>query len=546
MVKALKTLGIVLLAVIVMFQTINVIYVYPQGDALEEEIEIRMDTYGGNINTAVIIRGEALLGMNVLEAYIPKSYFNETTDSIYVEGSNVDGEEVPLDFILTSNEEDYVLEIRLDPGVNSILISIFQPEEIKPEGGGRYIVKILSYLHLNAFVRVSDVLIRPPLDVSAVAEELPIGYSQIRVSPEGITPSQFEISRILSETTIKILNRTLVEEIPLTREPVSKTSLILADAWVNMILYPSFEGKILGEMNITLKNNDLITWSKDTEIQFIDLYKITEVQTELGIPVEYDFTGGVYKIMLPYDVRLGDKITFNIKFFIEENITLSESLFPQLNLDIELPPPTNIPVEKFVVIQNWDNMRFEIDYYTKNSEAIKIRGTLNLDIQSLLTQTGLSYILFTIFAVVIGFLIYKGANKILQEELPEEARKYLESFIKEMELMAQVIDLERRHLEGLIKDREYVKEKSRLQRNIKALKRSLSKSRSVIDNLADENDLLKELLEEIKEIEKTYEEINKLEDSRKRRAITLEHYKDMRKELITKFEVYAAKIRKRI
>jgi len=546
MIKAQRILGIILLAVILTFQIPHVIYVYPQGDALEEEIEIRMDTFGGNINTAIIIRGDALQSMDVLKGYIPKSYFNETTDSIYVEGSNAEGEEVPLDFILTSNEENYIIEISLVPGVNSILISIFQPEEIKPEGGGRYTANVLSYLHLNAFVRVSDVLIRPPLDVSAVTEELPVGYSQIRVSPEGVIPSQFEISRLVSETTIRILNRSLVEEIPLTREPASKTSLILADTWVNMVLYPSFEGKILGEMNITLKNNDLITWSKDTEIQFIDLYKITEVQTELGIPVEYDFTGRVYKIMLPYDLRPGDKITFNIKFYIEDNVTFTESLFPQLNVDIDLPPPTDIPVEKFIVIQNWDNMRFEINYYTKNSEAIKIKGILNLDIQSLLTQTGLSYILFMIFTIVVGFLIYKGANKILQEELPTEARKYLESFVKEMELMAQVIDLERRHLEGLIKDREYVKEKTRIQRSIKTLKRSLSKSRGIIDKLAEENKLLKEILEEIKEIEKAYEEINKLEDSRRRRAITLDQYKDMRRELITKFEIYAAKIRKRI
>ena len=545
MIKNLRVLTSVILIVMIIIPLIGVVNVYSQ-QQLEEEIEVRMDTYGGNVRTMVKIKGDTLTNMNILKAYIPKTFYNETTDYLYVEGADQNGDTFPLDFTLSSMGDNYVLEIRLKNGVNAVLVDIYQPEEITPVEPRRYTVKILSYLKLNANVRISDVLIRPPLDMSGIAEELPIGYSQVQVSPEGVSPSQFEISRVLSETDIRILNRTLIEEIPLTQATATKTSLILADSWVNMTLYPNFEGKLYGEMDIVLKNKDLITWPKDTEIQLRDEYKVVEAQTELGLPVDFEFTGRLYKIKIPYDVRPGDKITFNIKFSFEENVTLTNDIIPQLDINIKLPPPTNIPVDKFVIVQSWNNKKIEVNYYTAQSERIGITDRIALDIQSLLNQTGLSYILFTLFALTLGFVAYRGVTKILQEELPEEVKKYLESFVKEMELMGQVIDLERRHLEGKIKDKDYIKEKSRIQRKIKELRRSASKNRESLVRLAEESDALKELLEDIKEVEKAYDELNKLEDSRRRRAITLEQYKEMRKELITKFEMYSTRVKKRL
>ena len=546
MIKNLRVLTSIVLLAMIITPLIGIINVHSQQQFLEEEINIRIDTYGGNVRTLVKIKGEALTNMNTLKAYIPKSFYNESTDSVYVEGADQNDETFPLDFTLSSSGENYVLEIKLKNGVNAVLVDIYQPEEIIPVDQRRYSVKILSYLKLNANVRISDVLIRPPLDVSAIAEELPIGYSQVQVSPEGVSPSQYEVSRVLSETDIRILNRTLIENIPLTQATATKTSLILADSWVNITLYPNFEGKLYGEMNITLKNKDLITWPKDTEIQLKDIYKVTSAQTELGLPVDFEYTGRVYKLKLPYDVRPNDKVTLNIKFLIEENVTLTGDVIPQLNIDVKLPPPTNIPVDKFIVIQSWDGKRFEVEYYTAQSEQIGISGKLNLDIQSLLNQTGLSYILFTIFALTLGFVAYRGISKVLQEELPEEVKEYLESFVKEMELMGQVIDLERKHLEGKIKDKEYIKEKSKIQRKIKDLRRSSLKNRDSLVKLAEDSDVLKELLEEVEEVEKAYEELNKLEDSRRRRAISLEQYKEMRKELITKFEMYSTRVRKRL
>ncbi len=545
MIKNLRLWTTIILVLILLIPLIGTSYVYPQ-QQLEEEIEIRMDTYGGNVRTLVKIRGGALSNMDVLKAYIPKTFYDETTDTLYVEGANQDDETFPLDYTLSSDGDNYILEISLKNGVNAVLIDIYQPEEIVPVEPMRYKVKILSYLKLNANVRTSDVLIRPPLDTSAVAEELPIGYSQVQVSPEGVTPMQFEVSRVLTETDIRILNKTLIEEIPLTQATASRVGLIIADSWANITLYPNFEGKLYGEMYLTIKNRDLITWPRNTEIQIKGFYKIIEAQTELGLPVDFEFTGRVYKIKLPYDMRTGDKITFNIKFYIEENVTLTSDIIPQLDINVYLPPPTNIPVDKFTITQAWDNRKIEMEYYTTQSDKVKVSGRLYLDIQSLLNQTGLSYILFTLFILIVGFVAYRGATKILQEELPEEIKDYLESFIKEMELMSQVIDLERRHLEGKIKDKDYIKEKSRIQRKIKELRRASSKNRDSLIKLAEESDMLKELLDEIKEVEKAYNELNKLEDSRRRRAITLEQYKEMRKELITKFEMYSTKVKRRL
>jgi len=546
MIKNLRIITSIVIILIIVIPLIEIANVYSQQQFLEEEINIRMDTYGGNVRTSVNIMGEALTNMNVLKAYIPISFYNETTDTIIVRGVNQNDGAFPLEFTLSNTGENYVLEIELKNGVDTVIIDIYQPEEISPIGQGRYSVKILSYLKLNQEVRTTDVQIRPPLDISAIAEELPFGYSQVQVSPEGVTPSQYEISRTLSETDIRILNRTLIDEIPLTQAASGRTSLILADSWVNMTLYPNFDGKLYGEMNLTVKNKDLITWPKDTEIQLNDFYRVTNIQTELGLPIEYEYVGRVYKLKLPYDVRAGDKVIFNIKFLIEENVSLTSDFIPMLNIDVKLPPPTSIPIDRFIVIQSWNNKMIEVDYYMDQSEKIEISGKLNLDIQSLLNQTGISYILFIIFVLTVGLVAYKGLSKVLQEELPEEVKEYLEVFVKEMELMGQVIDLERRHLEGKIRDKWYIKEKSKIQRKIKELRRSSIKSRDTLIKLAEENATLKELLEDIKEVERTYEELNKLEDSRRRRAITLERYKEMRKELITKFEMYSTRVKKRL
>lgn len=545
MIKNLRLLASLIVIAIVLFPLITGVKVYSQ-QQLEEEIEIRMDTYGGNVKTLVKIRGDALTNMDILKAYIPKSFYNETTDFIQVEGVDQNDETVPLDFTLSDIDDNYLLQVRLEDGVKTVVVNIYQPEEIIPVEPRRYLVRILSYLKLNADVRMSDVVIRPPLDVSGVAEELPIGYSQAQVSPEGVTPAQFEISRVLSEADIRILNKTLIEEIPLRQATSTKTSLILADAWVNMTLYPSFEGKLHGEMNIKLENKDLITWPRDTEIQLREEYKVIEAKTELGLPVDIGFTGRLYKLKIPYDVRPGDKITFSITFSFEENVTLTSDIIPHLDINIKIPPPTDIPIDRFVIVKSWDNERIDVGYFTARSDRVEIRDRIPLDIPSILNQTGLSYILFTLFSLTIGLIGYRGITKLLEEEIPEDVKKYLDSFVKEIELMGQVINLERRHLEGKVRDKDYIKEKSRIQKKIKELRRSSSKYRETLVRLAKESKALNELLEDIKEVEKAYDELNKLEDSRRRRAITLEQYKEMRKEMITKFEIYSTKVKKRL
>ncbi len=541
----LKKESIISIFLIISLLLSPIISASAQQATLDEEIEVRVDTYGGNVNTLIKVSGEALKTLNKLVAYIPSEFINQSIDKITITGDK-GGTSAQLDFDIERKDDLLLIQIPLTDKYQKITIGIYQPERLDPLGDGKYILRILSFVKFNAVVETANIKIRPPLDVSASEPDLPTGFSQIQVSPEGVSPAQFEISRFFTETEIRLINNTKVEDIVLQQRNRNKVSLILADAMIYMKLYPDYTGKIKGNMNVTIQNKDNILWPKGTEIQFNKLYEFTSVKTELGVPVDTDFTGRVYKILIPYQMRPNDKVTFNIEFEISENVSLTEEILPKLRFNFTLAPPLDIPINEFEVVFTWNDQKITKKYYTVKDERINVSGELNMDVLSILNQSGASYILFIILMLALGIVVYSNFNKFIREELPEEVREYLEEFVEEMGLMDKAIDLERRHLEGRIKDKEYIRERSKIHRQIRDIRRKASKNRSMLEKMAADNPTLKEVLEEIKEVEKTWEELNKLEDSRRRRAVTLEEYKEARSQLITKFEIYSTKVKRRL
>ena len=514
---------------------------------LEEVINIHIDTKGGNVLTTVKISGDGLKISRELTAYLPKEDAKNVYDYVSVQYISESGERDGN--LEVSSDDKYILLHLVDipQDINEIDIKFFKLEGVVPTEPGKYNVYILSYLRLDKRVTSVDLTLRPPLDVRAVEDEMPIGYSQVQASPPGVTPEQYEVNRFLTETDIKLIEDTRVDILKLEQVSSERVSFILADVYLEMELDAGYQGYLEGNMTLKLINRDKITWPKDTEIYVDSEYEVLKVLTILGAPVDYEFTGKLYKLKLPYPVKPNETFGFNIFFTISDNVSYTGEIFPRLSFNITLKPPTEIPIDQFKVRLGWEKNEIIRDNYNLyGGDLIVISKTVNIDVSKALSESGLSLILISLFIFAVGALIYKNVNRILAEELPEEVRKYLDFFAKEIEVMREAIELEKDHLEGKIKDKDYIKRKASLNKQIKELRRKAREYREELDRMAEDNETLKELLGDIKEVEKLWNELNRLEERRRRRTISLEDYKQSREEVIMRFEIYSSKILRRL
>jgi len=107
------------------------------------------------------------------------------------------------------------------------VIEIYKPEAVAPDTRGRYTLEVLTYLETNLEITQQNFELRPGLDVKGVDEELPPGFSQVRSSPEGVTPEQYQISRILTETELLLMDETEIETFPLQQVSEERLSLLI-------------------------------------------------------------------------------------------------------------------------------------------------------------------------------------------------------------------------------------------------------------------------------------------------------------------------------
>jgi len=268
-------------------------------------------------------------------------------------------------------------------------------------------------------------------------------------------------------------------------------------------------------MNLTITNRDLVVWPSNTEIFLNKTYEIVDAKTQLGRPLEYEFTGRVYKIMTPYHIKPNETLSMTISFTINESIEVIPGLTPTIRYNISLPSPTTIPADVFRVVIPDTGYEETIEYYTDYEEDLRLEGEITISLTDIIEDYGLTYILSSIIIILL-------------QDLPEEVRTFLDQYIEEAKMMRKILELEREYSEGKIRDREFLRRRSQLNKEIREVRRRLSSLRNKVKKLAAENG----------------KKLNNLEESRRKKLIDQETYRKDREELITRFEILLNKLTK--
>ncbi len=508
-----------------------------QGD-VRQSIEASVESGGGNLYIKITLAGDGLKSVDKITANLPENYIGDN-DYLRVY-TQTDDEKSEVIFTYNNG----VLEVDTSQLGENLIIEIYKPEAVKPDTKGRYTVEVLTYLETNLETNQQDFEFRPGLDVKGVDEELPPGFSQVRSSPEGVTPEQYQISRILTETELLLMDETEIETFPLQQVSEERVSLLIADTAVEIKLDADPRGFIRGIMNLSITNRDLIVWPSNTEIFLNKTYDIVEVKTQLGRPLDYEFTGRVYKVSTPYHIKPNETLTMEISFTINESIEVIPGLTPTIKYNISLPNPTTIPADIFRVAIPDTGYEESVEYYTDYEEDIKVVGEITISLTDIIEDYGLTYILSSIIIIGIAAATYTRIRKILLQDLPEEVRRFIDQYLEEANLMKKILELEKEYSEGRLKDREFLKRRSQLNKEIRDVRRRLSNLRNRVKKLAAENDEIARIIRDVEELEETWKKLNDLEESRRKKLIDQETYRRDREELITRFEILLNKLTK--
>ncbi len=508
-----------------------------QGD-VRQSIEASVESGGGNLYIKITLAGDGLKSVDTITANLPEDYIGEN-DYLKVY-TRTDDERAEVEFTYSNG----VLEVDTAQLGENLIIEIYKPEAVKPDTKGRYTVEVLTYLETNLETNQQDFEFRPGLDVKGVDEELPPGFSQVRSSPEGVTPEQYQISRILTETELLLMDETEIETFPLQQVSEERVSLLIADTAVEITLDADPRGFLRGVMNLSITNRDLIVWPSNTEIFLNKTYDIVEVKTQLGRPLDYEFTGRVYKVLTPYHIKPNETLTMEISFTINESIEVIPGLTPTIKYNISLPNPTTIPADIFRVAIPDTGYEESVEYYTDYEEDIKVVGEITISLTDIIEDYGLTYILSSIIIIGIAAATYTRIRKILLQDLPEDVRRFIDQYLEEANLMKKILELEKEYSEGRLKDREFLRRRSQLNKEIRDVRRRLSSLRNRVKKLAAENDEIARVIRDVEELEETWKKLNDLEESRRKKLIDQETYRRDREELITRFEILLNKLTK--
>ncbi len=512
--------------------------IYSQGD-VRERIDASIESTGGNLYLKASFEGDGLKSVDVIEVKIPETFLDEKGFLRVYTGQGGDRKEI--EFQYTGD----ILRVDTDEINNILVVEIYIPEATIPESRGRYKVGVLSYIDLNIPISQVEFEFRPALDTKAVENLLPPGFTQVKSSPEGVTPEQYEVSRVLSETDILLLGDTEITDFIIEQISEERISLILADTEVYTLLDTDASGSIRGVMNITISNTDLITWPTDTEIFFNKTYRIQNMRTQLGKPVDFEFTGRVYKVQLPYALKPNETITFIIDFTFEEGINVSAGLTPFVKFTLTLPPPTTIPIDKMIVEFPEINFREELEYYTDFSTPLILEGEVQITLTDILEDYGISYILSLIIIVGTTMAAYTRIRKLLLKDLPENVLEFINEYKVKIELMKNILELEKRYSQGELTSREYSKERNKLERKMREFDRKLSTLKREVEKAAEENEEVKMFIKDLEDLDETWKKLRELDEKRRKKTISPDQYKTDREELLTRFEILINKVVKR-
>jgi len=305
-------------------------------------------------------------------------------------------------------------------------------------------------------------------------------------------------------------------------------------------------------MRIEAENTGHLPWKSDDYISLFkkDNYENIKAYTELNRELSLNTTRDEYRIKLPYQVSPGNKVVILLRFDVTNATLASGFLNEEVSYSLKVSNITEAIIDNLSIkVEKYDDkVIYEERYtnYTQFSKPISISGKTNIQPLDTITYYGLGYIIVFLIISGIAFTGYQIYSRSGLREIPEEAKKYFETFKKLTEEMSKFIELEDKRLEGKITERHYLKKRAEINKRITKLKKELEKGRKTMERLASEIGYLQEILEETKNIERNWSELQKLEDRFKRKLINPEDYREKRKEIITMFKTHLTRLESKL
>jgi len=506
-----------------------------------------IEEQGGSLKTLVkIIPSQKTTG---LVAYLPKDFLGENSIIIGILDNNRFTPDIKL-----ANE---TIEIKFDnldiDAEKQFTIEIYNPNIVNQTDKGIYICKFLSSIILDHPISSLTTQVKMPPNTKVVKP--PSGYSQIQVTPPGVKPELHRLEKTYSMEELEELRIPTLEIINMTSTRGRYASIKLLNMNLTIVYTIEPDSTIHSRIVIKTINTGKTTWSGNDYLKLfkgeggynlVDLKAHTELNRELKI----NSTKQDYRIQLPYDVKPGDKAVIILEYNIIGAANRSGLLGEEISYKIEFSNLTenvinllNITVLKPDGGKTYTNM---LHNYSQFSEPIIVKGETTVQPFELVIYSGAGYIIVALILAGISFTGYQLYIKSGLRELPEEARKYFDKFKGLTVEMNKLIDLEDKKISGKIREREYLKKRADINKRIGQIKKEIDTSRKMIEDMASENSYVKEVLDEIKEIEKYWSELKRIEEGFRRKRIKPDEYREKRRETITLFKTHLTRLESKL
>jgi len=536
---------IILYLLIPIFAYSSIQYVSAQNYSFKADIVNKIEEFGGNLLTTVVLRPSSPGNINILKIYIAKNFIsNDKFIRAYIDKT---------EYNITTNVHGDIFSIILKnikfEKNSEIRIIIYQPRYVTQDENGTYHVNILSGILTNYNITSMKIDINLPPDTKSIKP--PKGFTQYMITPRGATPEIYRLEKIFSTDELKTLTKPLYFALNLTSTRGREASIKIGYGNVNMRFMIEPDGKINCEMILTIFNKGSLLWSGRDHVVIFKNPLISDLRaySELGRELDVSETSSEYKISMPYPILPTDKAVIKIDFLVP-NSTRKAGLFGEKILyNIKISNLTEIPFN----VMNISVIKYGgavinnkiIRNYTEYSKPIIISGEAQLSPIDLVTYSGMGYIILILIFVGLISMGYEIYTKLGLREIPPEVRKYLDSFKEMLIQMDKIIELEEMRISGKISDRKYIKEKSKYTKEINRIRKEAIKGRRRIEDVAKENEYISGILTEIKEIEKKWNELLELEE-KYRRKISVEEYTQRRKEVIKEFKSHISRLERKL
>ena len=547
----MSTNKVILVSLIILYLLIPIFvynstqYVSAGNYSFKVNIVNKIEEFGGNLLTTIILKPSSTGNINILRIDIARDFIsNDTFIRTYIDKTPYNA---------TTNIHDDTFSIILKNikfGSNSeIKIIIYQTRYVTQDENGTYHVNILSGILSNYNITYMKVDINLPPNTKSIKP--PKGFTQYMTTPRGVTPEIYRLEKIYSTDELKTLTKPPYLTLNLTSTRGREASIKIGYGNVNMRFMIEPDGKINCEMILTIFNKGSLLWSgRDHVVIFKNpLIRDLRAYSELGRELDVSETSSEYKISMPYPILPTDKAVIKIDFSVP-NSTRKKGLFGEKILyNIKISNLTEIPFN----LMNISVIKYGgeivnnkiIKNYTEYSKPIILSGETQLSPVDLVTYSGMGYIILILIFVGLISMGYEIYTKLGLREIPPEVRKYLDSFKEILAQMDKIIELEEMRINGKISDRKYIKEKSKYTKEINRIRKETIKGRKKIEDVAKENDYISGILDEIKEIEKKWNELIELEEKYRRR-ISVEEYTQRRKDIIKEFKSHISRLERKL